>query len=62
VTELDIRLLAISKNIEEVRAVLNELCVNSKDLGDTLHISQCLDELIVEYYKLMKEKKNNLTV
>jgi len=62
VSELDVRLLAVSKKIEEVRAVLNELCVNSKDLGDTLLISQCLDELIVEYYKLIKEKKDNLTV
>lgn len=61
-SELDVRLLAVSKKIEEVRAVLNELCVNSKDLGDTLLISQCLDELIVEYYKLIKEKKDNLTV
>jgi len=62
VTELDVRLLAISKKIEEVRTVLNELCVDSIDLGSTLQVSQCLDELIVEYYKLMKEKKNNLTV
>lgn len=61
-SELDVRLLAVSKKIEEVRAVLNELCVNSKDLGDTLLVSQCLDELIVEYYKLIKEKKDNLTV
>lgn len=61
-SELDVRLLAVSKKIEEVRSVLNELCVNSKDLGDTLLVSQCLDELIVEYYKLIKEKKDNLTV
>ena len=41
--------------IMELRIILNELCINSEGVENTkerLIISECLDELIVEYMKI----------
>jgi diguanylate cyclase (GGDEF)-like protein len=45
---------ALDKYIDDIRDVLNEISAASQDFGlekERLIISQCLDELIVEYYK-----------
>jgi len=59
-SELDEKLLEINKQIEKVREILNEVCVTSEDSEATLIISQCLDELIVEYFKVVTKQNNNL--
>jgi len=55
--KLDKRLFELNKQIEEVRDILNEVCVTSEDSKATLLISQCLDELIVEYFKVFVENQ-----
>lgn len=47
----------ISKAIEEVRSVLNEICSTSEEKNSEirLNISRYLDELIVEYLRQMKK-------
>jgi Spo0E like sporulation regulatory protein len=55
--ELNIKLLDLTKRIEEVREMLNEACITSNDENKTLIISQCLDDLIVEYFKILERNK-----
>jgi hypothetical protein len=57
--KLNNKLLELTKRIEEVRDMLNEACVTSNDEKNTLLISQCLDDLIVEYFKTIEENKEN---
>lgn len=58
--QLDDRLLELTKRIEEVREILNEACITSEDEEETLFISQILDNLIVEYFKVVQEDRNKL--
>ncbi|WP_291571134.1 aspartyl-phosphate phosphatase Spo0E family protein [Clostridium sp. UBA4548] len=55
--KVDERLLELEKRIEEVREILNEACITSEDDKKTLFISQLLDDLIVEYFKVVEEDK-----
>lgn len=51
-----IKLSKLSKQIDELREILNEVCCTLDEdapNGHRLHISQCLDELIVAYMKEM---------
>ena len=48
----------LKKNIEELRDILNEICVIHEGMekdDKTLIISQRLDKLIVKYMMVMKE-------
>lgn len=48
----------LKKDIEELRDILNEICVIHEEMGQddkTLIISQRLDKLIVKYMMAMKE-------
>lgn len=56
-SKLDRKLLELTKRIEEVREILNEACVTSNDDKKTLLISECLDDLIVEYFKTIEESR-----
>jgi len=58
--KLDKRLLELNKQIEEVRDILNEVCVTSEDNEATLLISQALDELIVEYFKVFIQNQQKV--
>jgi hypothetical protein len=45
----------LDKLIMELRIILNEVCINSEGVENSkerLIISECLDELIVEYMKI----------
>lgn len=55
--KVDEKLLELEKRIEEVREILNEACITSEDEQKTLFISQLLDDLIVEYFKVVEEDK-----
>lgn len=42
----------LQKSINELRDVLNEICASTEETensSEKLYVSQCLDELIVEY-------------
>ena len=48
------KLSILNYKIQELRSVLNEMCISSEETEEykeTLRISQDLDELIVEYMK-----------
>lgn len=47
----------ISFRIEELRGILNEICCTEEnnDYDNRLEVSQCLDELIVQYMKKLHE-------
>jgi hypothetical protein len=49
------------EKIEELKQLLNDLINSKGDLldSDILEISRLLDEHLVEYHKLLSEKKNN---
>jgi hypothetical protein len=49
------------EKIEELKQLLNDLINSKGDLldSDILEISRLLDEHLVEYHKLLEEKKNN---
>lgn len=53
---VDDKLSNLDKYITEIRDILNEVSVTTEDYEARLIISQCLDELIVEYMKLSNEK------
>jgi len=55
----DLQIEEISKAIEEVRCILNEVCSTTDDCDSEvrLNISRYLDELIVEYLRQIKNKK-----
>ncbi|MDF2674709.1 MAG: Spo0E like sporulation regulatory protein [Clostridiales bacterium] len=49
---INVKLETLNQQINELREILNEICVTSEGTGATkemLMLSQCLDELIVEY-------------
>ena len=49
---INVKLETLNQQINELREILNEICVTSEGTGVTkemLTVSQCLDELIVEY-------------
>lgn len=55
----EIKLERIDTCINELRALLNEICATSEgseDNEERLIISRCLDELIVEYLKHIKSR------
>jgi len=58
--QLDDKLVELAKRIEEVREILNEACITSEDEDKTLFISQLLDDLIVEYFKVVQEDRDKL--
>lgn len=58
--QLDDKLVELAKRIEEVREILNEACITSEDEEKTLIISQLLDDLIVEYFKVVQEDRDKL--
>ncbi|EQB87041.1 hypothetical protein J2Z44_000795 [Clostridium punense] len=58
--QLDDKLVELAKRIEEVREILNEACITSEDEEKTLFISQLLDDLIVEYFKVVQEDRDKL--
>lgn len=48
----NVNLEMLNKRINELREILDEVCATSEGIGatkDILMLSQCLDELIVEY-------------
>lgn len=50
-----IHIQQLDKLIMELRTILNEICVDFEDVDNSkerLIISECLDELIVEYMKI----------
>ena len=55
----EIKLSELNKQINEVREILNEVCCtfNGNENPNRLLISQCLDELIVEYMKEINKLK-----
>lgn len=53
-----IHIQQLDKLIMELRIILNEICINSEGIENSkerLIISECLDELIVEYMKISVE-------
>lgn len=57
----DIKLERLKEQIDELREILNEICAssqNTKLTKEMLIVSQCLDELIVEYMNQINEAKN----
>ena len=59
----DINLLNLTNKINETRDILNEICCTfdeSEPNLKTLTVSQCLDELIVEYMKEMNKQEFSL--
>ncbi|MEG0773976.1 aspartyl-phosphate phosphatase Spo0E family protein [Clostridium sp.] len=58
--KLDKKLLELTKRIEETREILNEACITFQDEKKTLHISQYLDDLIVEYIKVLSTTSENI--
>jgi hypothetical protein len=52
----DDKLSNLDKYISEIRDILNEVSITTEDKEARLIISQCLDELIVEYMKLTTQK------
>jgi hypothetical protein len=53
-----IKLERLDKSIDEIRDVLNEISFTVEDneyIKERLLVSQCLDELIVEYMKQIKK-------
>lgn len=57
----DIKLERLKEQIDELREILNEICVspqNTELTKEMLIVSQCLDELIVEYMNQINEAKN----
>lgn len=49
---VDLRLEKLNEQINELREILNEICITSEGSGistEILAVSQYLDELIVEY-------------
>jgi two-component system, cell cycle response regulator len=48
----------ISFRIEELRSILNEICCTKEgyDYNNRLEVSQCLDDLIVEYMRKLHEQ------
>lgn len=58
--QLDDKLVELAKRIEEVREILNEARITSEDEEKTLFISQLLDDLIVEYFKVVQEDRDKL--
>lgn len=53
-----IHIKQLDKLIMELRIILNEVCINSEGVENSkerLIISECLDELIVEYMKISVE-------
>lgn len=57
----DIRMERLKEQIDELREILNEICASSQGADLTkeiLVISQCLDELIVEYMNQINEVEN----
>lgn len=59
---VDIKLERLRKQIDEIREVLNEICVSSEGIDiikERLIISQYLDELIVEYMNQVASDKDD---
>lgn len=55
----DIKLAILSKKIDELREILNEICCsvdNVNNGAERLKISEQLDELIVEYMNQINKK------
>ena len=55
----NVKLLNLYYEINELREVLNEICCDTYDSrtnSKRLNVSQCLDELIVEYMKELNNK------
>jgi len=58
-TNIDIKLFELDRNITEIRDVLNEIALTSTDNEDRLKVSEYLDKLIVEYMKLKYTLNSN---
>ncbi|WP_040213415.1 hypothetical protein [Clostridium polynesiense] len=60
--DVDIELVQLDKYISELRNLLNEVSITSDEEEARLMISECLDELIVIYMKMLRAKKENSLV
>ena len=58
-TNIDIKLFELDRNITEIRDVLNEIALTSTDNEDRLKVSEYLDKLIVKYMKLKYTLNSN---